>query len=47
MEKENDNDGTLDDENKIAADEILVVSLVMMVIIINGILLSFALPRDI
>jgi hypothetical protein len=47
MEIENNNDGTLDDENRIDDDEILLVSQEMMVIIVNGILPSFALSRDI
>ena len=47
MEKGNDSGGILKDKNNIDDDEILVMSYEIMVIIVNGILPSFALSRDI
>ena len=47
MEKETDNGGILKDENNIDDNAILVMSKEIMVIIVNGILPSFALTRDI
>ena len=43
----NNNGDTIDDENKIGDDEILVVSQEMIMILVNEILPSFAPSRDI